>query len=274
MSNKKELRQYLAASKRRIAAANKHLKIVDKEKKTANGGIKANLILDGLATEKDIIDELSENLDTCCAASSKKNAKKLKKQLSKEIKEYNVLTKEWAKLTKQKLPVADTSIPDYIVAGKAYQPLPNITLPTNTTYAAASTGEAAINKKELKDYLAISTKRIKASEKQLKTVLKAKKGAENSNEKASCVLAALAAEKSLVDELSETLDTCCAAQNKGKIRKYKKELKSELKGYNTLTKEWKKITGQKLPMADVAIPEYIIAGKEYQPLPNITLQER
>ena len=274
MSNKKELKQYLAASKRRIAAAHKHLGIVGKEKKHANGSTKANLILDGLATEKDIIDELSENLDTCCAAESKGNAKKLKKQLKKEIKEYNVLTKEWAKLTKQKLPIADTSIPDYIISGKAYQPLPNITLPGATTYTAASTGEAAVNKKELKAYLAISTKRIKASEKQLKAVKKAKKGASNSNERAGYVLSALAAEKSLVDELSETLDTCCAAENKGKIRKYKKALKSELKGYNAFIKEWQKLTRQKLPIADLAIPEYIIAGKEYQPLPNITLQDK
>lgn len=125
-------------------------------------------------------------------------------------------------------------------------------------------------KKELKKKLSSLDKKISVSRKQLKVITK-----ENKQVKGACkaeyILASLEKEREITVYLCSAVEACCVAENGSRAKLYNKTLKGDVKNYNSLAKDWKKITGQKLPTADVSMGDCIIAGKEYQPIAKIAL---
>lgn len=126
-----ELRGYLKKNDGKISLLRDQLLIIDNEKRMSEGGRKASLILEALATEKGIIDSMCESIDACVLASDVHSAERIAGKCRSEIKSYNGLVGEWYSLTSQQLPIADPNMPDYIMAGLEYYPLPHITASKN-----------------------------------------------------------------------------------------------------------------------------------------------
>ena len=136
--DKKELKLRMSLSEKRVEALMAQLKDAREFKRCETKLERAELVMSSIGTEKLIIDELCEKLDVCVTAKNNRYIIKTEKELRAEIKNYNELIKEWKKLTKQKLPTADTSIPDYIISGKEYFPIPEISCPDFTKSAPAA----------------------------------------------------------------------------------------------------------------------------------------
>ena len=296
--DKKEIKLRISLSEKRVDALKAQLKDAREFKKCETKLERAELVMSSIGTEKLIIDELCEMLDVCVTAKSNRYIIKTEKELRAEIKKYNDLIKEWKKLTKQKLPTADTSIPDYIISGREYFPIPEISCPeftkaqspapksdsdTVVTTVEHSTKKSkkkgkktaedgTLTKRELKKQIKAGNKKIKSAHETLKSIKKKKKAA-NGTRKAEYILVGLAAEKEIVDVLCSNLDACCVADNTRLAKKLAKQFKPEIKNYNALTKEWQRLTGQTLPYADAATAECIMAGRSYRVLPDITLNE-
>ena len=299
--DKKEIKLRVSLSEKRIEAFRHQLNDTRDFKRCETKLQKAELVMSCIGVEKAIIDELCEILDVCVVANSSRYIGKMEKELRGEIKKYNDLIKEWKKLTKQKLPTADTSIPDYIISGREYFPIPEISCPAfaSPTAAAAepeavetvvstvehssgkkskkaskknAAADGTLTKRELKKQIRAGEKKIKAAHNTLKSIQKKKKAA-NGTRKAEYILVGLAAEKEIVDVLCSNLDACCVADNTRLAKKLAKQFKPEIKNYNALTKEWQRLTGQTLPIADAATADCIMAGRSYRVLPDITLNE-
>ena len=125
-------------------------------------------------------------------------------------------------------------------------------------------------KKELKAKLKSLDNKIAVSRKQLKVITKEMKGYKK-DAQAEYIMASLEKEREISTYLCAAIEACCVAANGAKAKKYNKALKRDVKNYNKLAAAWKKITGQKLPTADVSMGDCIIAGKEYQPIAKIAL---
>ena len=299
--DKKEIKLRISLSEKRVDALKSQLADSRELKRCETKLERAELVMSSIGTEKLIIDELCEMLDVCVTAKSNRHIIKTEKELRAEIKKYNDLIKEWKKLTKQKLPTADTSIPDYIISGREYFPIPEISCPeftSSTAPAPKASGDTvvstvehstkkekksakkskktteggALTKRELKKQIKAGNKKIKSAHETLKSIKKKKKAA-NGTRKAEYILVGLAAEKEIVDVLCSNLDACCVADNTKLAKKLAKQFKPEIKNYNALTKEWQKLTGQARPYADAATAECIMAGRSYRVLPDITLNE-
>lgn len=126
------------------------------------------------------------------------------------------------------------------------------------------------NKKELKKKLSSLDKKISVSRRQLKVITKENKQVKGTY-KAEYIMASLEKEREITVYLCEAVEACCVVGVGSKAKSYNKSLKRDVKSYNSLAKDWKKITGQKLPTADVSMGDCIIAGKEYQPISKIAL---
>ena len=125
-------------------------------------------------------------------------------------------------------------------------------------------------KKELKAKLNSLDKKVAVSRKQLKVITKEMKGYKK-DAQAEYIMASLEKEREISTYLCVAIEACCVAANGSKAKKYNNALKKDVKNYNKLAAAWKKITGQKLPTADVSMGDCIIAGKEYQPIAKIAM---
>ena len=117
---------YLKESDGRINSHREKLLIINNEKRGSVGRAKAECILSAIATEKEIIDEFCISLGACCSENDSKSAERIAGRFKAEIRNYNGLIKEWQELTNQHLPIADPNMPEYIMAGIEYHPLPHI----------------------------------------------------------------------------------------------------------------------------------------------------
>ena len=125
-------------------------------------------------------------------------------------------------------------------------------------------------KKELKAKLKSLDNKVAVSRKQLKVITKEMKGYKK-DAQAEYIMASLEKEREISTYLCVAIEACCVAANGSKAKKYNNALKKDVKNYNKLAAAWKKITGQKLPTADVSMGDCIIAGKEYQPIAKIAM---
>lgn len=297
--SEKDLTKYLLNSEKKINAFRSQLADLTSQKKKASGVEKARRILDCLAKEKDIIDELSVMLDASCSLEATKRVAKIKATMHDDISAYNALILEWTRLTGQALPVADIAIPEYIIAGTEYKPLPIIEIPETDegltvevtpaeapksfvfpekqeepertvdyrSFVGSSTVGAPVSKAEFDDAFDESGKFIAITRQRL-NALESKKEKVTGNEKIECVLAGMIAEKKIIEELAGHLVTCYNEGYMSEAGKIKKELNSDIRSYNALVSEWNKLTRQTLPGADPSMADAILSGRAYRPLPD------
>lgn len=301
--SEKDLSKYLLNSEKKINAFRSQLTILTSQKKKTSGIDKARCILACLAKEKEIIDGLCIMLDACCSIDATRRAEKLKSELHTEIGAYNALILEWTRLTGQPLPVADIAIPEYIMSGVEYKPLPIIEMsddceeltvevnpgaasyereseylgeeeheaPAESTdynaFVGSSSLGAPVSKEEFDAALDESDKLIAITRQRLEA-LERKKAKVTGNQKIECVLAGMMAEKKIIDELSAHLETCYNEGFDSDAKSIKKELNADIRNYNALVDEWNKLTHQTLPGADPAMADAIMSGRGYRPLPD------
>ena len=79
----------------------------------------------------------------------------------------------------------------------------------------------------------------------------------------------LAAEKAIIDNLSDILAAYSNTMNQDGIRRTKKELLVEITNYNKIVIEYERLTGGRLTSAAITLPDDIIAGRYYQALPHV-----
>ncbi len=79
----------------------------------------------------------------------------------------------------------------------------------------------------------------------------------------------IAAQKSIIDNLSDMLAAYSNTMNQDGIRRTKRELLVEITNYNKLVVEYERLTGGKLTPAAISLPDDIIAGRYYKALPHV-----
>ena len=124
---KRELKKLLKRNEKAIIKQRIALKKKQDKKPGTKGEVRAALILDCIAIEKNIVDKLIENLTAACKVSKRKYISPARRELATEINVYNRQITEYIKLTGQELSLASTSIPSDIIAGNSYQPLKTVT---------------------------------------------------------------------------------------------------------------------------------------------------
>ena len=234
---------------------------------------------------------------------AKKNVKRATKKYNAYVKQYQKLTGE--KLTKaskttandvirglefQVLPVlsfqrpdgqpsaiVDVERPETAKTTEIYENAPVYAAEANAgrvrevaePVAEPQTAAALYcNQKELKKYFKASAKRVKASKKWEHDIEKQKKKAAG-NDRIELTVAALTAKKELVDEYSENLVYASVSEDQSLVKKTKKNLNREVKGYNSIVKEYNKLTGKTLTPAPTNIADSILAGQSYTVLPKV-----
>ena len=96
---------------------------------------------------------------------------------------------------------------------------------------------------------------------------------ESTEDRVVVLVERLGTERELIASFSKDLKLAVRTRDKGRIRTYKKQLRSHLEKYNRLAGDYKKITGDTLTPADVNIPEYIVNGEKYRALPVISYRK-
>lgn len=236
---------------------------------------KVEYLVSCIVAEKDSIDLLSRNMEIHVHGGEKKKAKKEEKLLREHINKYNVLAKEYKKLTGEKIELASTSMASDIKKGNAYQTLPKFVYDDGTTPVAhalaPSVAKAAklVNRKDLNKILDKNTKELAGFKGEFNDLVVNKVEA-TGQQKVLGIVNCLTVQKLVVDKTAENLIACCQVSDVKKTNQYKKSLASEIKTYNDLVNEYEKLTGGKLTRAAKDMPECIIEGKTYSPIPTIS----
>ncbi len=307
--DKRELKRYFKTYNDSVKQLKKYVDELEKLRSVCFGYDEIEIVVNVLSAQKEIIDLSTDALALACKANAKGYKKCAKKNINRATKKYNKYVKQYQKLTGEKLTKASKTTAKDVIRGVDFQVLPVLSFnrpdgqPTaidverpetaKTTeiygdtpvYAAqANAGRvleiaepaadpqpaAALycNQKELKKYFKTSAKRVKASKKWEKDINKQKKNAAG-NDRIELTVASLTAKKELVDEYSENLVYASVSENKSLLKKTKKNLNREIKGYNSVVKEYNKLTGKTLTPAPTNIADSILAGQSYTILPKI-----
>ncbi len=95
------------------------------------------------------------------------------------------------------------------------------------------------------------------------------KNASRPDAKPRMTVECLAAEKSIIDNLSDILAVYSNTMNHDGIRRTKRELLVEITNYNSIVAEYERLTGGRLTQAAITLPDDIISGRYYQALPHV-----
>ena len=281
---KRELKRYLKESEKKVLNAKKKFYKFDARVRANLGREKAIAIVNCLVVEKAIIDELSDNMIACRDAGRRGEAKKIKKKMLPEIRQYNRYVREYKGITGDSLTEAKSSIPDDILARGAYQILPVLSFdaPERRDEGAIS-GQAVesqatnnynrnvhvMNKKQLKKFLKTTDKEVIKLRGALKKK-QTKKSLAKGEKRAALIVDCIGIEKSIVDKLIAALTACCQVQSKKHIAPARRALATEINAYNRCITEYIKLTGKELSYASANIPSDIVSGNAYEPLKSIS----
>lgn len=239
---------------------------------------KVEFLVGCIVAEKDSIDALSKSMNSHVKNGEKKKVKSDEKLLNEHIKKYNEYAKEYKKLTGEKIELAATSIPADIKSGKDYQILPTliydtgdapIAYPMSKKVVDATSGNSLVNSKDLKKVLDRNAKDLDGYKSEYNELAKNKQEA-TGQQKVLGVVNCLSVQKLIVDKNAENLIAACQVSDIKKSAQCKKTLAAEIQTYNNLVAEYEQITGGKLTRASVEMPEDIIAGRSYAPIPTIS----
>lgn len=231
---------------------------------------RVDLLVEGIAVEKQLIDEACDDLITARECQDKKAAKEVSKRLDPQIKRYNALIAEYNKLTGEKVVTISPNLAAEIMAGKNYQGVKPVgAASANVANTAGTVSYNVTNQKELAQYLEKSDKALNNVRSRLKVTQDQKNNANGYN-KVLLIINCLTYQRYIIERLSENLAICCKLDDTKKINAIKKTLLSEIAAYNSFINEYYVITGTKLTAASDTIPQCIIEGKPYPVIPAIS----
>ena len=227
------------------------------------------LLVESIAVEKQLLIEMCDDLAACRDNGDKKGAKQVAKDLKNQVKTYNKLIAEYNKLSGEKAPAVSTSLPDEILAGSNNYNIAAVGQPVSSTVNAYNANISILNEKELKKYLARSDKALENVRTRLSTTVK-QKDESTGYTKVLYIINCLTYQRYIIERIAENLHVCNKLADKKRVKALKKTLTAEIKAYNGFVDEYEVLTRGHLTRASESIPEDIIAGKPYAPIPAIS----
>ena len=234
-----------------------------------NQQTRVELLVESIAVEKQILVEICDELAACRDSGDKKGAKNAKKDLEAQIKRYNGLVSEYNKASGEKAPAVATDLPDQIMAGSNNYGIATVGAPVATTANAYAANISILDEKELKQYLDRSDKALQNVRTRLETTAKQKDEATGYN-KVLLIINCLTYQRYIIERVAENLHVCNKLEDAKRVKNIKKALTEEIKAYNSIVDEYETLTRSKLTRASESIPEDILAGKPYAPIPAIS----
>ena len=238
---------------------------MSKEKKQT----RIELLVENIAVEKQIMVEYCDDLATCRETGDNKGAKAIVKKLEPQIKKYNALIAEYNKLTGEKAEGVSKKLADEILAGSNNYNVATVGNPVAATASTFNADISVLNEKELKAYLAKSDKALDNVRVKLETTTEQKNQATGYN-KAILILNCLTYQRYIVERIAENLHVCCKILDNKRVKNFKKALTAEIANYNKLVNEYEALTRSTLTKASASMPDDIIAGKAFTPIPAIS----
>ena len=231
---------------------------------------RVELLVESIAVEKQVLVELCDDLAICRDSNDKKGTKEATKKLEAQIKRYNSLVDEYNKASGEKAPSVSYNLPKEIMAGSNNYGVATVGTPVVASTAGAYDASISIpDEKELKKYLAKSDKALENVRTRLEATEKQKDEATGYN-KVLLIINCLTYQRYVIERLAENLHVCNKIGNTKKVKELKKTLANEIDEYNVFVNEYETLTRSKLTRASESIPEDIVAGKPYTPIPAIS----
>jgi len=230
---------------------------------------RVELLVESIAVEKQILIEICDDLAACRDGGDKKGAKKAKKDLEAQIKRYNKLVDDYNKASGEKAPTVPSDLPEQIMAGNNNYGIASVGKPASAPASAYSANISILDEKELKKYLQRSDKALENVRTRLETTAKQKDEASGYN-KILLIINCLTYQRYIIERLGENLHVCNKLEDKKRVKNIKKNLLAEIKAYNKIVDEYEVLTRSHLTRASESIPEDILAGKPYTPIPAIS----
>ncbi len=230
---------------------------------------RVELLVESIAVEKQILIENCDQLAACRDSGDKKGAKEAKKSLSAQIKRYNKLVEDYNKASGEKAPAVSYDLPDQIMAGNNNYGIATVGAPASEAVNAYSANISILDEKELKKYLERSNKALENVRTRLETTARQKDEATGYN-KVLLIINCLTYQRYIVERLAENLHVCNKLADNKRVKSLKKNLLNAINEYNSIVDEYEVLTRSRLTRASESIPEDILAGKAYTPIPAIS----
>ena len=229
---------------------------------------RVELLVESIAVEKQLLIEICDELAANRDNGDKKAAKESAKDLKAQIKKYNSLVGDYNKASGEKAPTVSYDLPEEIMAGSNNYSIETVGKPVSSTVSAYNANISISDEKELKKYLNRSNKALENVRTRLETTAKQKEEAQGYN-KGLLIINSLTYQRYIIERISENLHVCNKIQDK-RVKSLKKTLAKEVSAYNALVDEYETLTRSQLSRASESLPEDIIAGKPYSPIPAIS----
>ena len=229
---------------------------------------RVELLVESIAVEKQLLIEICDELAANRDNGDKKAAKESAKDLKAQIKKYNSLVGDYNKASGEKAPTVSYDLPEEIMAGSNNYSIETVGKPVSSTVSAYNANISISDEKELKKYLNRSNKALENVRTRLETTAKQKEEAQGYN-KVLLIINSLTYQRYIIERISENLHVCNKIQDK-RVKSLKKTLAKEVSAYNALVDEYETLTRSQLSRASESLPEDIIAGKPYSPIPAIS----
>ena len=230
---------------------------------------RVELLVESIAVEKQILIEICDDLAACRDTGDKKGAKQAKKELDAQIKKYNKLVGDYNKASGEKAPAVSYNLPEEILAGSNNYGIAHVGTPISATATAYNANISILDKNELKKYLGRSDRALNNVKTRLQTTANQKDQAKG-YAKVLLIINCLTYQRYIIERISENLHVCNKIGEDKKVKALKKTLANEIKAYNKLVDEYEVLTRSHLSRASESIPEDILAGKPYAPIPAIS----
>ena len=230
---------------------------------------RVELLVESIAVEKQILIEICDDLAACRDSGDKKGAKAVAKELKGQIKTYNKLIGDYNKASGEKAPTVSANLPEEILVGSNNYGIAHVGQPVSATVNAYNANISILNEKELKKYLSRSDRALENVRTRLATTAKQKDEATGYT-KVLYIINCLTYERYIIERIAENLHVCNKLADKKRVKALKKTLTNEIKAYNALVDEYEVLTRSHLTRASESIPEDILAGKPYAPIPAIS----
>ena len=230
---------------------------------------RVELLVESIAVEKQILIEICDDLAACRDNGDKKGAKEATKDLEAQIKRYNKLVGDYNKASGEKAPEVSYNLPKEIMAGSNNYGVATVGTPVASTVNAYNANISILDQNELKKYLGRSDRALNNVKTRLEATAKQKDEATGYN-KVLLIINCLTYQRYIIERIAENLHVCNKLADNKRVKALKKTLLSEIKAYNSLVDEYEVLTRSKLTRASESIPEDILAGKPYAPIPAIS----
>ena len=227
------------------------------------------LLVESIAVEKQILIEICDDLAAYRDIGDKKNSKEAKKDLEAQIKKYNKLVDDYNKLSGENIAGVSYDLPDQILAGSNNYNVTTVGTPVAASTSVYNANISILDQNELKKYLSRSDRALNNVKTRLQATAKQKDEAKGYN-KVLLIINCLTYQRYVIERVAENLHVCNKLSDTKRVKQIKKTLSAEIDAYNKFVDEYEVLTRSRLTRASESIPEDIIAGKPYTPIPAIS----